>query len=384
VLSHRAVQVLKGALRAPRRTATPTDLIFFVTDRCNARCGHCFYRYAIDAGDGTDSLGLAEIERVISSLREPLHSLVLTGGEPFLRHDLADICNLFCAHRPPELVVVPTNGLLTEQILGQVERICAAGAPRLLVQVSLDGLAPTHDAIRGHEGSFERAVATAAALRRLRQSHRRLDVAVSTTISRRNIDELEALAVYVRDELSLPHSFDLVRGTRSPLTLSLDPEIAASAHPVDPACQPLSPVEVSALYPRLEQIYRRNTYLVTGGHPLWTPLAYAYRVGRYRHLVDAVGRRRPFHCPAGQQVGVLYPDGSVALCELSRPIGNLASAGYDLHAIWSSAPAQVMRARVRRCYCTHGCFQTVAMLRDPATAGRMALLAMGYLLRGRR
>jgi MoaA/NifB/PqqE/SkfB family radical SAM enzyme len=374
VLSHRAVQVLKGALRAPRRTATPTDLIFFVTDRCNARCGHCFYRYAIDAGDGTDSLGLAEIERVIRSLREPLHSLVLTGGEPFLRHDLADICDLFCAHRRPDLIVVPTNGLLTEQILDQVERICAAGVPRLLV----------HDAIRGHEGSFERAVATAVALRGLRQSHRRLDVAVSTTISRRNIDELEALAAYVHDELSLPHSFDLVRGTRSPLTLSLDPEIAAPAHPVDPACEPLPPAELSALYPRLERIYRRNTHLVTGGHPLWTPLAYAYRVGRYRHLVDAVRRRRSFHCPAGQQVGVLYPDGGVALCELSRPIGNVASVGYDLHAIWSSEPAQVMRARVRRCYCTHGCFQTVAMLRDPAMAGPMARLAMGYLLRGRR
>jgi MoaA/NifB/PqqE/SkfB family radical SAM enzyme len=369
------------------RPETPTELIFFVTDRCNARCGHCFYRYAIDAGAGsarTDRLGLAQIERIIRSLREPLHSLVLTGGEPFLRRDLADICALFCTLRRPDLIVLPTNGLLTEQIPAQIERICAAGAPHLLVQVSLDGLAGTHDAIRGQEGSFERAVATATALHGMQETHHHLDVTIATTISRRNLAELEALAAYVHEDLALPHSFEVVRGTRSPLLTSLAPDLASPAHPLDPGSQPLSPDELSALYPRLERIYRRNTHLVTGGHALWTPLAYAYRIRRYWHLVDVVRRRRPFRCPAGRQVGVLYPDGDVAMCELSRPIGNLDAVGYDLHALWNSETAQAMRARLARCFCTHGCFQTVAMAREPAMVGRMALSALDYVAGGRR
>ncbi len=378
----RASRLIKRVMRPPEHPATPTDLLFFVTDRCNLRCDHCFYRYAVDASSGTDGLGLNEIERIIGSLREPLRSLVLTGGEPFLRHDLSDICALFNTIRRPDMIVLPTNGLLTEQIASQVERICALGVPHLLVQVSLDGLAATHDAIRRQDGLFERAIATAGVLQKLQKSYRCLEVAIVTTISQRNINELEALAAYVHDEIALPHSFEVVRGSHAPLLTSLAPELASPAHPLDTGSQPLSPDELSALYPRLKQVYRRNTHLLTGDHPLWTALATAYRVGRYQHLVEVIKHRRPFRCPAGEHMGVIYPNGDVALCELSRPIGNLATFNYDLHALWVSEPAQAMRTHLRRCFCTHGCFQTVAMMREPVMVGRMALAAIGYLLRG--
>jgi hypothetical protein len=49
--------------------------------------------------------------------------------------------------------------------------------------------------------------------------------------------------------------------------------------------------------------------------------------------------------------------------------------------VWASEAAQKMRACVERCFCTHGCFQTVAMTREPAMVGWMAQAAVGYLLR---
>ena len=120
---NRAWHTLAGVLNANSDPKTPTDLIFFITDRCNARCGHCFYRYAIDGSDGRDALDLDQIERIARSLTAPLHSLVLTGGEPFLRSDLSEICDLFARINRAEQIVLPTNGLLPDRIVAQVREI---------------------------------------------------------------------------------------------------------------------------------------------------------------------------------------------------------------------------------------------------------------------
>jgi MoaA/NifB/PqqE/SkfB family radical SAM enzyme len=381
---NRAFHALRGVLNAASHLETPTDLLFFVTDRCNTRCDHCFFRYAIDASDGTDDLDLGKIERISHSLREPLHSLVLTGGEPFLRSDLADICDVFGAVNRTEMIVLPTNGLLTDRIVTQVERVCTRNSASIYVQVSLDGLPETHDEIRGARGSFQRAIATARVLRGLQERYKHLYVTIATTIFQRNVEELEALAEFVHDELSMPHSFEVVRGTRFREGSMLDPEIASPSSPVDASSELLPLAELKALYPRLEQIYRRNTYLVTDGHPLWTPFVYAYRARRFWHLIDVVNKRRPFLCPAGDSIGVIYPSGEVALCELTKPIGDLADVDYDFHAVWTSERAQAMRARIRRCFCTHGCFQSVAMMREPQIYGLILQSAISYLIHGRR
>jgi MoaA/NifB/PqqE/SkfB family radical SAM enzyme len=376
----RALHALEGVLHAGLPHKTPTDLIFFVTDRCNARCGHCFFRYAIDADSSGNSPNLEKIERISNSLREPLHSLVLTGGEPFLRHDLADICDIFRATNNVEMIVLPTNGLLVDQIVRQVEQICARNRASIYVQVSLDGLQEMHDAIRGVTGSFQRATATAKALHGLQEQYENLYVTLATTVSQRNVDELEMVAEFVCDELSLPHSFEVVRGTQFREYSMLDQEIASPSNPPDASNGPLSLVELKRLYPRLKQIYRHNTYLVTAGHPLWTPLVYAYRTRRFWHLIDVVGNRRPFRCPAGDSIGVIYPSGDVALCELTRPVGNLADANYDLHAVWTSERAHTMRRRIRRCFCPHGCFQSVAMMREPRMYGLILASAISYVI----
>jgi MoaA/NifB/PqqE/SkfB family radical SAM enzyme len=374
-----ALHALQGVLHSGHRPATPTDLLFFVTDRCNARCGHCFFHYAIDAGDGRDPLDLPRIERLCHSLREPLHSLVLTGGEPFLRDDLAEICALFRRINGVQRIYLPTNGLLTDRVQHQVERICRAGAASIVVQVSLDGLEQTHDRIRGARGSFRRAVSTAATLKDLQRGYPSLEVTINTTLSGQNMAELESLAAFVQSDLALAHSFEVVRGAQFRDLTGLDPSLASDASPADPTHRPPAPGELRALYPRLERIYRRNSRVRAREQPFLAAFIYAYRVRRFWHLLDVVEKRRPFRCPAGGSMGVIYPTGDVALCELSRPIGNLAAVGDDFHTLWTSSQADAMRARLRRCFCTHGCFQSVAMLREPPMWGRMLLSAARYV-----
>ena len=179
----------------------------------------------------------------------------------------------------------------------------------------------------------------------------------------------------------LPQSFEVMRGTRFAGYTALSPRIASLASPPDED-QALSLAELRDLYGRLERIFRDNTGLATGGHPFWTPLAFGYRLRRFWHLNDTLERQRPFRCPAGTGTGVIYPSGEVALCELTKPIGNLADVGFDFPAVWHSAAAQTMRAAVRRCFCTHGCFQAVAMMHEPRMIPLIAASALHYLVRG--
>ncbi|MGC8841613.1 MAG: SPASM domain-containing protein, partial [Candidatus Sumerlaeaceae bacterium] len=67
-----------------------------------------------------------------------------------------------------------------------------------------------------------------------------------------------------------------------------------------------------------------------------------------RKLVDCVS--------AGQNVAVLYATGELALCEFSKPFGNVRDYGFDFARAWNSPEAEAMRRATSRCWCTHGCY----------------------------
>ncbi len=68
------------------------SLFLFVTSRCNSLCRTCFY---FDKLNSTDDLTRRlQIER-LSVTAPPFRKLWLSGGEPFLREDLAEIVAMF-------------------------------------------------------------------------------------------------------------------------------------------------------------------------------------------------------------------------------------------------------------------------------------------------
>ena len=128
---------------------------FFVTSRCNLRCSHCFYWRELNTASDTE-LSIDEIRKIAQSFMHPV-SLSLTGGEPFLRKDLKEIIEAFQAGCGTREVGIATNGTLTENIVETIRSVLEDGnLSSLSVQVSLDGLEGTHDAIRGVKGSFQK------------------------------------------------------------------------------------------------------------------------------------------------------------------------------------------------------------------------------------
>ena len=168
------------------RPPSPNRVVLDVTRRCNLRCRMCHTWRAPSEGE----LGLDEIDALLSALPR-LVWLDVTGGEPFVRRDAAQLLGL-AIERPPALQVLhfQTNGWATERV---VEATAATRARRagveLIVTVSIDGPPAIHDAIRGRAGAFVRALATLRSL----WSMPGVEVHVGTTITADNAEHVDAL-----------------------------------------------------------------------------------------------------------------------------------------------------------------------------------------------
>ena len=67
-------------------------LYFFPTSRCNLSCSHCFYHDSLNKR--FNELTLDDID-TFSKTMDHLLTLALTGGEPYLRHNLDQIARIF-------------------------------------------------------------------------------------------------------------------------------------------------------------------------------------------------------------------------------------------------------------------------------------------------
>lgn len=164
--SHPTLFFLSSILRSNfARLRHPLKISWAVTYRCNLKCSMCNIWKRPDADQ---ELSVAEAERFFS--RAGRFSWVgLTGGEPFLRHDLNELADMVVACTPTlSAIHVNTNGQLPERVLSFAEGFRSRNpAIKLILTVSVDGPPEIHDRIRGRVGSWEKAAGTFAALKSL-------------------------------------------------------------------------------------------------------------------------------------------------------------------------------------------------------------------------
>jgi len=115
------------------------DLRVSLTDRCSLRCTYCMPEQGMEWLARTSILTLDEIERVVRvAAGAGIRTIRLTGGEPLLRPDLAEIVRRLAAIEtsdgPLELAMT-TNGIGLDRAL---PGLVAAGLTRL--NISLDTL----------------------------------------------------------------------------------------------------------------------------------------------------------------------------------------------------------------------------------------------------
>lgn len=162
----------------------PFIVIWETTQACDLACLHCraSARPMRDRGELTTAEAMHLMDTVRAEFGHPL--FVLTGGDPLKRGDTVSLVEY--GRRIGLRVAMTPSGtpLMTRDVL---RRLCDAGLARLAV--SLDGSTPDiHDRFRGVTGSFDWTVRMLRAAKQLG-----LSTQINTTISRHNVNDLDAL-----------------------------------------------------------------------------------------------------------------------------------------------------------------------------------------------
>src|SRR5437763_14564865 len=115
----RHIRFVRQTYAPERRIGTPPFLILFVNSICNQTCEHCFYWRNLNR---PDDLTFDELRRLSESLGR-IETLNLSGGEPFLRRELGDICRMFIDRNRVRQIYVPTNGSSPERTIRALETV---------------------------------------------------------------------------------------------------------------------------------------------------------------------------------------------------------------------------------------------------------------------
>lgn len=313
----------------------PRWCTYLASYRCNARCGMCD-SWKIKRGTELSAQQASEVFARIGRL----DVVRLTGGEPFLRDDFAAVAEAVFQASRPDVVHITTNGSLPERIAAFVAQFPAPR--RLRFMVSFDGLAAEHDANRGTEVTFDRALQT---LRWLSgQAGRGVKVSVNhTVISARSLADHEALARQCAD-----------LGVEVHTVLAYAESSMYGRKRLGQRSDDLIPIRGYPLHPKLRDAdalgFARRQFEATAR--IRDPLL---RIGKRYYLrglvqrLEAAGAARPRpRCVALRSHLRLLPDGSVPVCQFNTErVGNLLHQSFD--AIWHGAATRAQRAWVDAC-----------------------------------
>jgi len=336
----------------------PSYFIFYPTSRCNLKCSHCFYHDSLNKK--FNELTLEEIDKITKTM-DPILQLLLTGGEPYLRHDLDQIVRIFYENCKVPILTIPSNGWYLSKMDKQIRNMME-WCPKLTLnqQISIDGIGADHNAIRmdkqikGPENSFEKAIKTIEHLKELQKIYNRINIGIIITFTNENQKKFKNIVKEIY-ELTKPDNItiNLVRGDpKEKVNVNLDLNLYREA-----------------VKYRDELFYDKKM----SGHARFkgNKLATAGRI-MLNELTNKIYEENKYVAPcyAGNLSGVMYPEGDVYPCEIlgdEHKIGNIRDFDLDFKKLWSShkAKKEVKFIRKSKCFCTHECFNIVNILFNP-------------------
>jgi MoaA/NifB/PqqE/SkfB family radical SAM enzyme len=263
--------------------------------------------------------------------------MTLSGGEPFLREDLVDICKLIYKHNRPKIINIPTNGLLTDKIIESVKELTKfCKKSQLIVNLSIDGIAEQHDELRGVKGNYAKALKTYKALKEIKAKN--LTVGIHTVISKFNVKSFPAIV----DHLMILHPDSYIT------------EIAEQRQELATMGEDISPTPIQ-YYTAIDYLIHRIKNAEDYKKSRLARITQAFRI-EYYNLVKQILRDKTqvIPCFAGIASCQISPDGEIwSCCIKAKSMGNLREYDYKFKKIWFSKAMKKERKSIKdkECYC---------------------------------
>ena len=332
----RAAQLSKNvvAWADPRQVGF---IILYVTNRCNFRCNFCFYYAEIEKGRKPNELTVDEIDRIARSTGRLLQ-LSMTGGEPFIRKELAAITATMIENTGVRYITIPTNASLTPQMVRYLETVLPKYPDTFFrLTFSIDGIGEEHDRNRSFAGSFERIIDSYKAISPMRKHHPNLVLDSNTVFMKTTEHTTLPTLKYLSDHFEFDnHTVTYVRGDiKDPALRTREAERYR---------------EMNAFLGSLERKKERRFLY---------PLYRGVRDLAWDNLMKTVFEDKfVTPCVAGRKMVVISETGEVRACELlDRSMGNLRDYDFDLPRLLARHENDEFRTWIvdTKCKCSFEC-----------------------------
>jgi radical SAM protein with 4Fe4S-binding SPASM domain len=318
------------------KNVLPLELIIFVTQQCNLSCKHCF----VKKNDVLrNELSLSELESI--SLAIPrLISLMLTGGEPFLRDDLPEIIKIFDKNSHPRVISVITNGVLTDKIKRALDNLYASSVnTSIILSISIDGDEAVHNRLRGGKNVYSELCNT-------------MEMIKSHSIRNRILYGMNITLCKENENIDYETYKKLLEGAK-----------------IDFASVNLAREDIMGEYKDLDiHKYQQLSELINKYNKI--KLQSASPIIKYMHSVKEEyqaqvikdiyieRKNKGIICEAGRSIGVIDSSGNIYPCELlDKKFGSIREA--DFSSIWNNPANRLFSddfIRRKKCFCHHECF----------------------------
>jgi len=296
---------------------------------CNSRCKTCnIYKKKVK------NLSLDEYKKLFRNIGKSPYWITLSGGEPFLRKDIVDICQIIYKYSKPKIINIPTNGILTKRIVKDVSEITSiCKKSQIIINLSIDAIGHDHDRIRNVKGNYNKVINTFHELKQL--SHKNLSIGIHTVISQFNVSKFASIA-------------------NSLIALKPDSyitEIAEERNELGTIGKNITPSKLSYKSAADFLIHRIKHQHFYG----MNKITQAFRIEYYNFVKEILrDKEQIIPCYAGVASVQISPNGDLwSCCIKAKSMGNLRDENFNFRKIWNNKKFFSERRSIRNkeCYC---------------------------------
>ena len=321
----------------------PISLIHFITNRCNARCAHCFIDFD-NKEDQKSSMPVEIIDQLTKTMGDQLMNVNLTGGEPFLNRDISDIARCYFKNTSIDSLFISTHGGFTDRIVDFATKMKKEfPTKKLIFSISIDHFPDKHNQYRRIKNLFQNALTTYHKLNCLNLG---IFTNIGITLSPFNYNIALALYSHLKAQGVRSVTVTLVRDEgvyKTPMNIKnkLITSYASITHTIskDIKNKTIEGFNTKDFLGRMmnekEEIINKNI------------------------IASYIDNKFISPCRSGALLGVLYPNGDVYPCEIlqNKTMGNVYDYNLNFLDLWNSNRAKNIRNWIvdSKCRCTYEC-----------------------------
>jgi GT2 family glycosyltransferase/MoaA/NifB/PqqE/SkfB family radical SAM enzyme/glycosyltransferase involved in cell wall biosynthesis len=341
-VANKAVQeVLDKGIIEKDPASGPRELHIELDYACNSKCVMCDLWDYHSRNTVEKPLSLEEIKAFVERSKnlKDIRTVVISGGEPFLRPDMAEIAGYLLQKFPGVTLGILTNGIDTNRTIGVTKEIIAKYRPnRLWLGSSLDGVGQAHDSVRGVKGAFDNLKRTLRACK-----EERIPITLTFTLTSHNFEQIPLVREFASSQgISLLMQIAVPKASRLSSVFQFTDEQLnkISGYMADTIRDKIKDVDLEDFIADPFQ----DRYREVSAHIYYLSNLIKYYKKPFRYFSQ---------CMMGNRFAMLSPYGEVYFCSglKDKTVGNIRSEDFD--SIWSGKKASVTREIIEKgsCHC---------------------------------